>query len=386
MEEKENNNNQNESPVTRWLRNAVLGATMADQPAMMIASGWRQNEKGDYVQDQQNDPHVKQLRDNLAAEGMGVMLGEFGLPAIRFGIPAIRGLGNKIFNNSTLRHQTVRDFAETIPESENLKAIMQSPNFTPASKVSNIKIGNKEGYYLGDIKFGNIGEQYGEEIIRRLQNLGHDTSQLMPMRIANNTIVGSPQGLIRKQVKEPIQVYSAKTSTTSVGSYDPTTGKAYLKVTNRPASKHASTAHHEGIMHRTDDIIDQATEGKVPAMYQELTNLMDNTGLLRTEGSNKWYELRATLGQAIRDAYIRGARQRNIKLSDFQFGTVRDAFNKSVDMLDAGELARVLRDINAYGEDYANVLGIYPQYLDKFKHLLKYAPSIIGVSNIIENE
>jgi hypothetical protein len=29
-------------------------------------------------------------------------------------------------------------------------------------------------------------------------------------------------------------------------------------------------------------------------------------------------------------------------------------------MLDAGELARVLRGINAYGEDYANVLGMYP--------------------------
>ena len=54
-------------------RNTVLGATMADQPAMMTASGWRQNEKGDYVQDQQNDSHVKQLRDNLAAEGLGVM-------------------------------------------------------------------------------------------------------------------------------------------------------------------------------------------------------------------------------------------------------------------------------------------------------------------------
>ena len=50
MGEKENNNNQHESPVTRWLRNAVLSATMADQPAMITASGWRQNEKGDYVQ------------------------------------------------------------------------------------------------------------------------------------------------------------------------------------------------------------------------------------------------------------------------------------------------------------------------------------------------
>ena len=94
MGEKENNNNQNRSPVTRWLRNAVLGATMADQPAMMTASGWRQNEKGDYVQDQQNDPHVIQLRDNLAAEGAGVMLGEFGIPAV-YGLYnlGVRGLG-----------------------------------------------------------------------------------------------------------------------------------------------------------------------------------------------------------------------------------------------------------------------------------------------------
>ena len=94
MGEKENNNNQNRSPVTRWLRKAVLGATMADQPAMMTASGWRQNEKGDYVQDQQNDPHVIQLRDNLAAEGAGVILGEFGIPAV-YGLYnlGLRGLG-----------------------------------------------------------------------------------------------------------------------------------------------------------------------------------------------------------------------------------------------------------------------------------------------------
>ena len=94
MGEKENNNNQNESPVIRWLRNAILSATMADQPAMMTASGWRKDEKGDYVQDQQNNPHVIQVRDNLAAEGMGVMLGEFGIPAI-YGLYnlGVRGLG-----------------------------------------------------------------------------------------------------------------------------------------------------------------------------------------------------------------------------------------------------------------------------------------------------
>lgn len=99
MGEKEKNDNQQEHPVLKWFRNAVLGATMADQPAIMTASGWRQNEKGDYVQDQQNNPHVKQLRDNLAAEGAGVMLGEFGIPAI-YGLYnlGIRGLG-RVGNN-----------------------------------------------------------------------------------------------------------------------------------------------------------------------------------------------------------------------------------------------------------------------------------------------
>lgn len=45
MGEKENNNNQNGSLVTRWLRNAVLGATMADQLAMMNASRYRTMQK-----------------------------------------------------------------------------------------------------------------------------------------------------------------------------------------------------------------------------------------------------------------------------------------------------------------------------------------------------
>lgn len=98
MEEKENNNNQNGSPVTRWLRNAVLGATMADQPAMMTASGWRQNEKGDYVQDQQDDPYVKQLRDNLAVEGAGVMLDTFGLPALQGIYYTAKGLGKPMLD------------------------------------------------------------------------------------------------------------------------------------------------------------------------------------------------------------------------------------------------------------------------------------------------
>ena len=59
-------------------RNTVLGATMADQPAMMTASGWRQDNNGNYVQDQQNHPDVEKLRDNLAVIA-GTADGEAGI-------------------------------------------------------------------------------------------------------------------------------------------------------------------------------------------------------------------------------------------------------------------------------------------------------------------
>lgn len=316
--------------------------------------------------------------------GKDIMLG------VALGKP-LQWLGNKLFSKGlgkvkglyAEKAQTVQDFSETMPGVDNLKAMLKAPNFKPAPEVADLKIGDINGYYLGDIRFGNMGKQYGEEIIRRLQDLGYDPSQFTSIFRANNRVVGTPQHLIREQVQKPIHVYASKVPTTINGSYSPSTGKAYLRVSSKPTSAHSSTAHHEGIMHGTDEIVEQFTEGKVPAMYQELVNQMRDTGLFKTEGSEKWYELRATLGQAIRNAYINGAKQRNIKLKDFQFETIRPAFNKSVDMLDVDDLSDWLKPINAYGEDYANILKQYPQLLDKFKHLLKYAPATTGATVIV---
>lgn len=70
------------------LKNGIIGMAMADQPAIMTASGWRQDSNGDYVQDQQNNPDVEKLRDNLAVIA-GTADGEAGLG---FGIEAIQGL------------------------------------------------------------------------------------------------------------------------------------------------------------------------------------------------------------------------------------------------------------------------------------------------------
>lgn len=88
MGEKDEKDKPNAHGFVDRFRNAVLGATMADQPAVMTASGWRQNEKGDYVQDQQNDSNVQQLRDNLAVIA-GTADGNAG---IDFGMEAIQGV------------------------------------------------------------------------------------------------------------------------------------------------------------------------------------------------------------------------------------------------------------------------------------------------------
>ena len=49
------------------LLNGFIGAAMAENPAVMTASGWRQNNTGEYVQDQQDSEGAKQLRDNLSS-------------------------------------------------------------------------------------------------------------------------------------------------------------------------------------------------------------------------------------------------------------------------------------------------------------------------------
>ena len=50
--------------------NVMLGAAMAENPAVMTAGGWREVASGGLVQDQQNNPDVARLRDELTEASM----------------------------------------------------------------------------------------------------------------------------------------------------------------------------------------------------------------------------------------------------------------------------------------------------------------------------
>ena len=83
------------SKKNSFLTNLILGGAMAADPSIMIASGWRQNEDGNFVQDQQDDPGVKALRNNLAVLGGLVTAGTTGAlltPTMTAGsgVPALR--------------------------------------------------------------------------------------------------------------------------------------------------------------------------------------------------------------------------------------------------------------------------------------------------------
>jgi len=45
-----------------------------------------------------------------------------------------------------------------MPGVDNLKTMLKAPNFKPAPEVTDLQIGDINGYYLGDIKFGNMGK------------------------------------------------------------------------------------------------------------------------------------------------------------------------------------------------------------------------------------
>lgn len=72
------------------LSNATQVAQIAESPSVMTASGWRVDKNGKALQDQQNNPAVKQLRDNLATIGEAATIAPTGVKDIELAYQAVR--------------------------------------------------------------------------------------------------------------------------------------------------------------------------------------------------------------------------------------------------------------------------------------------------------
>lgn len=61
-----------------WLQRMIMTGAMAENPAVMTASGYRPDKEKGIIQDKVNDEYVKRLRQNLVgigAAGAGEMAG-----------------------------------------------------------------------------------------------------------------------------------------------------------------------------------------------------------------------------------------------------------------------------------------------------------------------
>ena len=57
------------------MKNAAMGAAVAENPSVMTANGWQQNDNGNWEQSQLNNSGVKQLRNNLSKIGAAGIIG-----------------------------------------------------------------------------------------------------------------------------------------------------------------------------------------------------------------------------------------------------------------------------------------------------------------------
>jgi hypothetical protein len=111
----------------------------------------------------------------------------------------------------------------------------------------------------------------------------------------------------------------------------------------------------------------------------------DNLTIPVDKGSLKKEELRATIGELVKNIYDTRAYDRailvraaeggpDIKKSDLEI--IRPHFEKVVDEMSDADLSRHLGNTNGYGEDYVEIgPKENPNFFDELRTLLKIAPS-----------
>ena len=268
----------------------------------------------------------------------------------------------------------------------------------------------RQGPYGTEILYGTRSANpwqlaIGEDMIYRLSNFGYNIDDLIPARRNGDMGVYRPSTYVKLQAREPIDIVVSSDIPSNVGGYHSSNGKNVYKVTsNTNGPDLQSTQIHESLMHGTDDLLkalgwvpskpgEAITGYDVPWIYQQWADNVSSLPIIASKNSNKWYELRATLGELRTQIYKAMAKSKGKEF--YKQATItpefRSLFENNVDHMNAQDIASFLRNINNYGNDYAEVLlreaeSGETNKLDALKSLIKYAPAIYyGVSNMPTN-
>lgn len=282
--------------------------------------------------------------------------------------------------------------------------ILNDPYFKPITPFS------RQGPYGEEIVYGTrkaTPQQIasGEDIKYRLINLGYDIDIPIPIEYKGNYIIEKPSTFIDMQAQKPMDIIDIPQLTKPIIGYrswgaDDTS--AFILHPRTYTDQPQDVQIHESLMHGTDPLIvaldKQHIKDPITNEYDQITSRVPRQPVLSPD---KWYELRATLGEIRNEWYEFLGRKQG---KDFQKEAkitpeMREAFYQAVDGWDREDWD-VMLNSRGYGQSYYKVLdldqrrkkaqgkkatGNFP--LNWMKLLLKYYPAIgIGTSTIYNLE
>lgn len=173
--------------------NAMLAGAMAEDPEMMIASGWRQNEDGNFVQDQINDPGVNALRNNLAVLGATTLAapiaGYMTSEAAAMGWPwwrnfigeAATGMAGGITTDAVYKGLTGKSWAQGVRD-----ILPEGPKWISDENKDILADMTNPGYYIG----GAWASQFVPKTIKspKLQPIKTNQTQLPQTQVVEQVV------------------------------------------------------------------------------------------------------------------------------------------------------------------------------------------------------
>lgn len=314
--------------------------------------------------------------DIITGAGMLKDVGSLGFKLAKSRLPI---LTNKSLQESAISQGLTQNSPDAI--SYSLDMVRKSPNFKETfpfyTRMPNYNYANV--LHHGTLEANDFQRMWGKEIARRAEAMGNNMSDIQPMMIEGNSVVGTPYKLIQNQVSKPINIVSSTEIPDNVAGWHSGPDINVRLLGRETPQNIISTQLHETAQHGTDDIISALPKSAVDTYYQPFLDKMPNF-TFKTPTSQKWQELRATVGEHAAQLYKsinRGLGNAISKSGSLENYT--DIFNKAVDKTPDQVLLESLSRLNAYGQDYARFLTQNPQYIKEYKSLLKYAPATVPV-------
>lgn len=317
--------------------------------------------------------------DIITGAGMFKDIGSLGFKLAKSRLPT---LANKPLQESAISRGLTMNSPEAISYSLNM--VKKSPNFKetlpfytrqPSYNYANV-------LHHGTLEANDFQKMWGKEIARRAEAMGNNMSDIQPMMIEGNYVVGTPYKLIQNQVSKPINIVSSTEIPDNVAGWHSGPDINIRLLGHETPQNIISTQLHETAQHGTDDIISALPKSAVDTYYQPFLDKMSNF-TFNTPTSQRWKELRATVGEHAAQLYKSINRQLGNAISrSSSLENYTSVFNNSVDKIPDQILLEQLKRLNAYGQDYARFLTQNPQYIKEYKSLLKYAPSVISTIGI----